>query len=103
MSRVEIESVKAFRGRVHELLLKAAQVKPKKQIEPPLTEADLGDSIWHIKGQGDATDMKEQTQLLQYAAVETAFREKFYELLVSVSMFLHIMAYADVPTGYDVD
>ncbi|KAN0086538.1 THO complex, subunit THOC1 [Elaphomyces granulatus] len=84
MSRVEIETVKAFRGLVHELLLKAAQVKPKKRIEPPLTEADLGDSIWHIKGQGDVTDVKEQTQ--QYAAVETAFRERFYDLLATTSI-----------------
>ena len=91
---MEIESVKEFRGLVHELLLKAAQVKPKKRIEPPLTEADLGDSIWHIKEQGDVTDVKEQTQ--QYAAVETAFRERFYDLLVSILCFLNTTACADV-------
>lgn len=82
MSDADVESVKAYRQLVNDLLAKAAEVKPEKQIEPPLTEADLGGAIWHIpRPEGDTET--EQNQQANYAAVETAFREKFYELLVS--------------------
>lgn len=82
MSDADVESVKAYRQLVNDLLAKAAEVKPGNQIEPPLTEADLGGEIWRIpRPEGDTET--EQKQQANYAAVETAFREKFYELLVS--------------------
>lgn len=76
----DVESVKAYRKLVHDLLAKATEAKPDKQIEPPLTEADLGDAIWQIPV--DEGLLNAHGQQAHYAAVETAFREKFYDLLV---------------------
>jgi THO complex subunit 1 len=82
MSDADIKSVKAYKELVRSLLAKAAQVKPAGQVEPPLTEVNLSDTIWRARGK-DEVGLKEQAQQAHYAAVETAFREKFYELLVS--------------------
>jgi THO complex subunit 1 len=79
MSDIAVESVIAYRGLVHSLLARAAKVKPHNQVEPPLAEADLGESIWRLP---QANGTAERNQQTNYAAVETAFREKFYELLV---------------------
>ncbi|KAL2005947.1 hypothetical protein VTN00DRAFT_10440 [Thermoascus crustaceus] len=80
----DVESVKAYRKLVHDLLSKATEAKPDKQIEPPLTEADLGDAIWQIPV--DEGSLKAHGQQVYYAAVETAFREKFYDLLATTSI-----------------
>lgn len=81
MADVDVEATHAYRRLVDDLLDRAAQAKPGKQIEPPLTEAQLGESIWVIKG-ADENIVKDLAQPTQYAAVEIAFREKFYSLLV---------------------
>jgi THO complex subunit 1 len=83
MADADVESVKLYRGLVRDLLAKAAEVKPGNHVEPPLTDADLGGSIWRIPRPEGDTEV-EQNQQASYAAVETAFREKFYELLVSL-------------------
>lgn len=87
MSGEETGAVKVHRERIQAILDKASEVKPDGNIEPPLTEADLGERIWHlnIENSSDATGHGEQTS---YAAVETAFREKFYDLIVSPMEFL---------------
>jgi len=87
MASVEVEAVQVYRGLVNDLLDRAAQIKTDKQIEPPLTEALLGDRIWQLPVD-EASDklLNQQTQL---AAVEIAFREKFYHILVRRIRFLH--------------
>lgn len=81
MAKDEIESVKAYRDFVDSLLVNAAEVKHDHQIDPPLTESDFNDAAWKIEGTtGDGIDG--QSQQAHFAAVETAFREKFYDLLV---------------------
>ena len=81
MADVDVEATQVYRRLVDNLLDRAERAKPDKQIEPPLTEAQLGDSIWQIQGDGlQVVDgLGQQTQ---YAAVEIAFREKFYGVLV---------------------
>lgn len=81
MADVDVEATQVYRGLVDDLLDRAERAKPDKQIEPPLTEAQLGDSIWQIQGDGlQVVDgLGQQTQ---YAAVEIVFREKFYGVLV---------------------
>lgn len=79
MSNDTIESVVAYRDLVRDLLAKAAEIKRSNDVEPPLMEADFGDFISRIR-ESDAETNKPQ----KYAAVETAFREKFYELLVII-------------------
>ncbi|KAJ9299271.1 hypothetical protein DTO271G3_2893 [Paecilomyces variotii] len=80
-----IESVQVYRRLIESLLSKADELKPDKQIEPPLTETDFGDSAWRIEG-SDANVLKRENQQASYAAVETAFREKFYDLLATTSI-----------------
>lgn len=82
MATANVEAVQVYKTLVDDLLERAAQVKPDKQIEPPLTEALLGEPIWQISG-GGAEVTKQLNQQTQYAAVEIAFREKFYRILVS--------------------
>lgn len=73
--------MQVYKGLVDSLLDRAAQVKADKQIEPPLTETLLGESIWQVpeEHQGAVQGLNQQTQ---FAAVEIAFREKFYRVLV---------------------
>ncbi|CRG92773.1 THO complex subunit 1 [Talaromyces islandicus] len=82
MSNDTIESVIAYRDLVRELLAKAAEIKQSDDVEPPLMEADLGDDASRIRLKSDTEANKQH----KYAAVETAFREKFYELLASTSI-----------------
>jgi THO complex subunit 1 len=81
MSLAEHDAMHIYRKLVDDLLNRAEQIKKDAQIEPPLTEAHLGESIWAI--QGEEKQMVEQlSQQTRFAAVELAFREKFYNLLV---------------------
>ena len=82
MATANVEAVQVYKALVDDLLERAAQVKPDKQIEPPLTEALLGEPIWQVSG-GGAETIKQLNQQTQFAAVEIAFREKFYRILVS--------------------
>ncbi|KAK2742849.1 hypothetical protein FQN55_007633 [Onygenales sp. PD_40] len=85
MAADEIPAVKVYRQLVQDLLDKAAEVKKDASIEPPLNDSDLGDAIHQIQLR-EASGLKEQSQQAQYAVVETAFREKFYDLLATTSI-----------------
>ncbi|GAB1209537.1 hypothetical protein APSETT445_008318 [Aspergillus pseudonomiae] len=80
MADEDVESIHIYRRLVDRLLARAELVKPDKQIEPPLTEAHLGEAIWKVEGDDEkvANRLSQQTQ---FAAVEIAFRERFYSLL----------------------
>lgn len=73
-----IDSTATYRCLVRDLLAKAAEVKKGHDVEPPITEASLGDLVDLKNGNIQAETNKQ----MNFAAVETAFREKFYELLV---------------------
>ncbi|EAL84580.2 hypothetical protein KXX33_008034 [Aspergillus fumigatus] len=85
MSLAEHDAMHIYRKLVDDLLNRAEQIKKDAQIEPPLTEAHLGESIWAI--QGEEKQMVEQlSQQTRFAAVELAFREKFYNLLANTTI-----------------
>ncbi|KAJ5778319.1 hypothetical protein N7520_001565 [Penicillium odoratum] len=98
MASMEVEAVQVYRELVDGLLDRAAQIKTDKQIEPPLTEALLGEPIWQISSEHNG--VKLLNQQTQYAAVEIAFREKFYHILASTSIndpsFIHIWNLLDL-------
>jgi hypothetical protein len=75
-------SVPAYRDMVDNLLDFAATVKVEQAIEPPLSNSDLGDRIRAIY---DSLPAKEN-KLAHYAAIETAFRDKFYDLIVRIPL-----------------
>lgn len=81
MANEDVAGVQVYKRLVDSLLDRAAQVKPDKQIEPPMTETHLGESIWQMPSEDDKATkhLSAQTKL---AAVEIAFREKFYRVLV---------------------
>ncbi|KAB8201570.1 THO complex subunit 1 transcription elongation factor-domain-containing protein [Aspergillus parasiticus] len=85
MADEDVESIHVYRRLVDDLLTRAELVKPDKQIEPPLTETHLGEAIWKVEGDDEqvASRLSQQTQ---FAAVEIAFRERFYSLLATTSI-----------------
>ncbi|KAK2760196.1 hypothetical protein FQN54_002263 [Arachnomyces sp. PD_36] len=85
MAGEEIQSVQSYRFLARELLEKAAEAKQDLDIEPPLTDADLGETLWRVQKIKDGV-AGGKNQQAQYAAVETAFREKFYDLLATTSI-----------------
>ncbi|OJD28489.1 hypothetical protein ACJ73_00088 [Blastomyces percursus] len=99
MAVEDIAAVKVYRQLVQDLLDKAAEIKKDCSIEPPLTDADLGDAIRRIQHDQES-GLKEQSQQAQFAVVETAFREKFYDLLATTSIdessFIHIWNLLDI-------
>ncbi|KAJ5824303.1 THO complex subunit THOC1 [Penicillium robsamsonii] len=81
----DVAGVQVYKRLVDSLLDRAAQVKPDKQIEPPLTETHLGESIWQVPSEDDNA-IKHLSPQTKVAAVEIAFREKFYRILASTSI-----------------
>uniref|UniRef100_A0A093UX81 Uncharacterized protein P25A2.03 n=1 Tax=Talaromyces marneffei PM1 TaxID=1077442 RepID=A0A093UX81_TALMA len=79
------DSTVAYRRLVRDLLAKAAEVKKGHDVEPPITEASLGDLVERASLKNGSIQ-PETTKQMNFAAVETAFREKFYELLASTSI-----------------
>ncbi|CAG8108937.1 unnamed protein product [Penicillium salamii] len=85
MANEEIAHIKVYRRQVDSLLDRAAQVKPDKQIEPPLSESQLGEPTWQLSPE-DQKATEQLSQQTRLAAVEIAFREKFYRVLASTSI-----------------
>lgn len=75
-----IETVKVYEDLVQRFQDAAAEAKDAV-IEPTLTEADFGALIPEAERVGVQSSQGE-TQQAHYAAVETVFRKKFYDLLV---------------------
>ncbi|KDB25972.1 hypothetical protein H109_02173 [Trichophyton interdigitale MR816] len=85
MGGKDVGAVKVYRDVIRSLLEKAAAIKNAPTIEPPVTEANLGDVIERVLA-GDYGISVGANQQTQYAAVETAFREIFYDLLATTSI-----------------
>ncbi|KOS39359.1 hypothetical protein ACN38_g9799 [Penicillium nordicum] len=85
MANEDIAGVHVYKRLVDKLLDRAAQVKPDKQIEPPLNETHLGESIWQVPSE-DGKATKHLSPQTKIAAVEIAFREKFYRVLASTTI-----------------
>ncbi|KAL5044462.1 hypothetical protein BDW71DRAFT_99803 [Aspergillus fruticulosus] len=85
MANTEVDLIDVYRRLIDSLLAKAEQVKPGKEIEPPLTETQLGESFWLVRGV-DEQSVKQLSQQTQFAAVEIAFRERFYGLLATTTI-----------------
>ena len=85
MSIDDIPSISAYAKSIERLLAKAVEVKDSGDIEPPLTEAELGDVTSEIEDTRASLGRTDNIQS-HNAAVETAVREKFYDLLASTSI-----------------
>lgn len=98
MAREDVRAVKVYRKLVQDLLDKAAESKDSATIDPPLTEDNLRDTISHILS-NESSPLKDQSPQAQFAAVETAFRDKFYDLLV-LRLLLKAAAPDDLLTSF---
>ncbi|CAI7569683.1 unnamed protein product [Penicillium manginii] len=100
MAPLETDAVRVYKGLVDRLLDRAVQVKPDGQIEPPLTETLLGKAIWEAPEGEEQKAVQQLNQQTRLAAVEIAFREKFYRILASTSIdnpdFIHIWNLLDI-------
>ncbi|KAL2832411.1 THO complex subunit 1 transcription elongation factor-domain-containing protein [Aspergillus cavernicola] len=85
MANADVGVIDIYRRLVDALLTKAEQIKPGKEIEPPLTETQLGESFWLVHGEDEPVS-KQLNQQTQSAAVEIAFRERFYSFLATTSI-----------------
>ncbi|KAJ5403890.1 hypothetical protein N7509_003761 [Penicillium cosmopolitanum] len=100
MAPIETDAVRVYKGLVDSLLDRAVQVKPDGQIEPPLTETLVGKAIWEAPEGREQEAVQQLNQQTRLAAVEIAFREKFYRILASTSIddpnFIHIWNLLDI-------
>ncbi|KAL4787559.1 THO complex subunit 1 transcription elongation factor-domain-containing protein [Aspergillus varians] len=85
MANADADVIGVYRKLINFLLAKAEQVKPGKEIEPPLTESQLGESFWVVQGE-DVQLIEQLSQQTRFAAVEIAFRERFYSLLATTAI-----------------
>jgi len=80
ISSAGLPSVDAYSDAIDRWLAKADNVKQQAGVEPALIAADFLDEIDEIGKIRHESGVS--TQQAQYAAIETALRDKFYELLV---------------------
>lgn len=76
-----VKPVQVYRRHILELLAKAGQVKKTSDIEPALTEDDLGDDIRRIHGTvaEECPGISDRERL---DSVDLVFRHIFYDLVV---------------------
>ncbi len=89
MSSDGVRAVQELTAAIQDLLDLALTAKSSHDIEPPLTIFDFEGDIERIGSrktrQKHDPVRAEQDKQAQYAAIETAFRNLFYNLLVYIS------------------
>lgn len=80
MSSIGLASVDTYAEVLKKLLARAKNVKPTASIEPALVASDFGDTVGNIGKQSDGASVAKSQA--HYAAIETACRNIFYDLLV---------------------
>lgn len=80
MSSSGVQSVDGFNISVKKLLRRAREIKPAGGIEPALTTQDFGTDLDEVKA------LSQSPLNRSYAAIETACRNTFYDLLASTSI-----------------
>ncbi|RJE27393.1 nuclear matrix protein [Aspergillus sclerotialis] len=85
MATFDIDLVNIYRKHIDLVLKRAENAKPDQKIEPPLSETHLGDAPWLVQ-EDDQPIVNSSNQQTQTAAVEIAFREKFYSILATTSI-----------------
>ena len=84
MSSEDVSSVEHYAAGLKKLLFTAHGIKPQGGIEPPLIEKDFNGSIIRLmEGIGNSDSTSSHSH---YAAIETACRNLFYELLATTSI-----------------
>ena len=87
MSTAEIDSVAHYSHVIRGLLQTAQRIKPARTIEPALTYADVAEEAQNSIKSDDENALS-SSQSTKHAAVETAFRNVFYDLIVRLCFYL---------------
>lgn len=94
MSSAGIESVSDFTTSIRKLLARGREVKPRGGVDPAITTKDFGDDLEGLtKGPQGPLNRN-------YASIETACRNIFYELSASTS--INEAAFGEVWSLFDV-
>jgi THO complex subunit 1 len=81
-----VQAVEAFGELLKELLRRAEEVKQATTVEPPLSKSDFEDILERVEAAffSSAETLEQRKQ--RHAAIDTAIRDKFNELLVSLHL-----------------
>jgi THO complex subunit 1 len=79
-----VQAVDVFTGILKELLQRAEEAKPTDTVEPPLNKADFEDILERVEATCFPAAGTLEQRKQKHAAIDTAIRNKFNELLVSL-------------------
>lgn len=79
-----VKSIQVYRRHITELLAKAAQIKGTTDIEPELTEDDLGDDIRRLN-MAVMEECPGIDERQRFDSVDLVFRQLFYDLVVRLA------------------
>ncbi|KAL5333174.1 THO complex subunit 1 transcription elongation factor-domain-containing protein [Aspergillus crustosus] len=103
MANADVGVIDIYRRSIDSLLEKAGHVKLGKEVEPPLTEHQLGEYFWLVQGK-DGESPSNSSRQTKFAAVEIAFRERFYGLLATTAInepeFVRIWNLLDIISAF---
>lgn len=78
-----VDAVDAFGELLKELFQRAEEVKQTNTVEPPLSKPDLEDILERVEATFFSSAKTLELRKQRHAAIDTAIRDKFNELLVS--------------------
>ena len=99
MSDSALESVASYRSIIEPHLSHLNESRTSSGIEPAITDSDCGDLVEQLRQKINGVDTGDGQQA-KFAAIETVFRERFYELLASTEIteanFIPVWSLLDV-------
>lgn len=85
MSDSDLRSVAAYRSIIDPRLDRLHKTRGSSGIEPAITDSGCGELVEQLRLKNRDSDTSDGQQA-QFAAIETVFRQKFYELLASTEI-----------------
>jgi THO complex subunit 1 len=85
MAGHEVQAVDAFGELLNELLVRAEQVKQTNTVEPPLIKPDFQDILERVESTFFSSAKTLESRKQSHAVIDIAIRDKFNNLLVSLS------------------
>lgn len=79
-----VQGVDEFKNLLGEMLERAYVVKESSTVEPPVTKSDLGDLFKRVEAEFFSSTTTPELRKRKHAVIETAVRETFNSILVSL-------------------
>jgi THO complex subunit 1 len=84
MAGYEVHGVDEFNKHLQQMLQSAELVKKSTTVEPPVTRSDLDDLFQRVEKEFFSSATTPELRKRKHAVVETAVRETFNSILVSL-------------------